>query len=207
MRFVNRARVGSCAALVCSLLLLASSGFARNKVMGEVALQGASKVEKTSGVWVDGQYVGYLKELKGSKRVLLMPGEHEIVVRQAGYHDFVQRVSVAPGKKQRVRVAMARDTEMQYPKVTAEVKMTVYPANAAVFVDGLFIGHVSEFDGLKALLVAPGKRKITISLPGYQTFETDVDLAPHQVIKLMTNLVWTGNTASTSPSATLTGQQ
>jgi hypothetical protein len=49
-------------------------------VLGEVELVGASKVERTSGVWVDGQYVSHLKELKGSKKSLLLSGEHEITV-------------------------------------------------------------------------------------------------------------------------------
>jgi hypothetical protein len=48
---------------------------------------GATKVEKDSGVWVDGDYVGFLKELHGNKKVLLLPGEHEISVRQSGYDD------------------------------------------------------------------------------------------------------------------------
>ena len=55
-----------------------------SKVLGEVKLDGVSKVEKESGVWVDGNYVGYLKELKGDKKLLLLPGEHEIAVRQVG---------------------------------------------------------------------------------------------------------------------------
>jgi len=49
-----------------------------NEVLGEIELVGATKVEKTSGVWVDGQYLGYLKELKGSKKILLCPGSHEL---------------------------------------------------------------------------------------------------------------------------------
>ncbi len=44
---------------------------AANDVTGEIQFEGKSHVEKTSGVWVDGAYVGYLKELKGSKKVLL----------------------------------------------------------------------------------------------------------------------------------------
>jgi hypothetical protein len=58
-------------------------------------LKEKSHVEKTSGVWVDGEYVGYLKELKGSKKVLLLPGEHVVTVRQDGYQDFTQ-ASCAP---------------------------------------------------------------------------------------------------------------
>jgi len=46
---------------------------AENKVLGELQLEGTSDVERTSGVWIDGQYLGYLKELKGSKKILLLP--------------------------------------------------------------------------------------------------------------------------------------
>jgi len=35
---------------------------AANDVMGEIQFEGKYHVEKTSGVWVDGAYVGYLKE-------------------------------------------------------------------------------------------------------------------------------------------------
>ncbi len=49
---------------------------AGNDILGEIQLEGATKIEKTSGVWVDGQYLGYLRELKGSKKILLVPGEH-----------------------------------------------------------------------------------------------------------------------------------
>jgi hypothetical protein len=64
--------------LLVSALLLPAPMYAENDVMGEIQFEGKSHVEKTSGVWVDGQYVGYLKELKGSKKVLLLPGEHVI---------------------------------------------------------------------------------------------------------------------------------
>ena len=82
--------------------------YAGNDVMGEIQFEGKSKVEKTSGVWVDGKYVGYLKELHGSKTVLLLPGEHVISVRQNGYQDFEQRLTVQPAQKYLVRVAMAK---------------------------------------------------------------------------------------------------
>ena len=165
-------------------------GYAGNDVLGEIQLEGATKAEKTSGVWVDGQYVGYLKELKGSKKVLLLPGEHEIAVRQAGYKDFVQRVVVRPGEKQVIRVAVEKDLRMPLPTVTAEIKLSVVPDRAAVFVDGLFAGHVAEFGGMgRALLVAPGKRKIAISLPGYQTFETEITLVANQKFQVKTDLI------------------
>jgi hypothetical protein len=86
--------------LLVSALLLPAALYAENDVMGEIQFEGKSHVEKTSGVWVDGAYVGYLKELKGSKKVLLLPGEHVITVRQNGYQDFTERILVQPGRKE-----------------------------------------------------------------------------------------------------------
>jgi len=42
------------------------------------------------------------------------------------------------------------------------------------------------------LLVAPGHCKITISLPGYQTFNTEVDLVPNQKFQIKTDLIKEG---------------
>jgi PEGA domain len=110
-----------------------------------------------------------IHELKGSKQVLLMPGEHEIMVRQGGYLDFVEKVSVRAGEKQVINVKMEKDSRVQMPRVTAEIKLDVTPNRAAVFVDGIFVGHVAEFGGIgRALLVEPGKRKVIISLPGWR---------------------------------------
>ena len=182
--------------IACLLLLLTRTSIAQsNQVLGEIELVGASKVEKTSGVWVDGQYLGYLKELKGSKKILLLPGEHEIVVRQDGYQDFTDKITVRPGEKQTIPVRMEKDPRFKLPSVFSEIKLSVTPDRAAVFVDGLFVGHVGELGGVaKSLLVAPGHRKITISLPGYQTFNTEVDLRPNQKFQIKTDLMKEGST-------------
>src|ERR1022692_1302739 len=173
-------------AVTCLLVLLSSVTVipalpAQNKVLGEVELVGASKVEKTSGVWVDGQYIGYLSELKGSKKLLLLPGEHAVTVRQGGYLDFTETVTVRAGEKQSIAVKMDKDTRVTLPKVTAEIKLEVKPNRAAVIVDGVFVGHIAEYEGPgKALLVAPGKHKIKISLPGYNACETKINLIANQ---------------------------
>jgi hypothetical protein len=176
--------------VVSSSLMFSLLLHAQNKVLGEVELAGASKVENTSGVWIDGQYVGYLSELKGSKKILLLPGDHDVTVRQGGYLDFAQKVSVRAGEKQIIDVKMEKDTRVTLPKITAEIKLEVKPNRAAVFVDGVFVGHIAEFEGPgKALLVAPGKHKIKMSLPGYHTFETEIDLVANQKSTVKTEMV------------------
>ena len=188
-RFKTIAAVGTA---ICALILvvLAGESKAQNVVVGEIQLAGATDVAKTSGVWVDGQYVGYVHELKGSRRILLLPGEHEVVVRQSAYKDFTQRVLVEPGRKKIVQVTMERDSRVPMPGVTSEVDLSVMPKRAAVFLDDGFVGHVREFGGHgRGMLLSPGKHRIKIALPGYQTFETEINLLAGQKFQIKTDLV------------------
>jgi len=173
---------------------------ASNEVLGELQLDGATRVERTSGVWIDGQYLGFLDELKGSKKILLLPGTHKLSVKQNGYVDFARDVVLHADEKQVVRVTMTKDTRYVMPPVSSEIKMSVNPGRAAVFLDGQFVGHAAEFGGIgKSLIVAPGHRKLSLSLPGYETFNTEVDLSPNQKFVLKTDLVKSGNPQMKEP--------
>lgn len=190
MNFCCRPRFAVCLLALLIFPISITALYAGNDVLGEVELIGASKVENTSGVWVDGQYVGYLGELKGSKRLLLLPGEHDITVRQGGYLDFNQKITAEAGQKQTIEVKMEKDNRVALPKITAQIKLDVKPNRAAVFVDGVYVGHIAEFEGVgRAMLVAPGRHKIMISLPGYRNFETEIDLVANQKSTIKTELV------------------
>ena len=168
---------------------MAAPLLAQNAIMGQLEFQGASKVEKTSGVWIDGQYVGYLGELKGSKKILLLPGDHDLAVRQAGYLDFTQKLTVEPKEVLTVSVKMQKAPNETYPKVTAQLKMDIQPDRAAVFVDDRFLGHAGELGGaFHSMLLSPGTHRIKVELPGYQTFETDVTLVAGQKSEVKTTL-------------------
>jgi len=165
-------------------------------VLGEVQFEGKTGVEKTSGVWVDNQYVGYLKELTGSKEVLLLPGEHTISVRQNGYRNYTQKIVVQPGQTQIVHVSMnkAETGPMPPDAELAVIKISVNPSRAAVFLDGRFVGHVGEFEGMgRALEIVPGKHQIRIALPGYQTFQSDINPLSKQKVEVKTDLVKSTN--------------
>lgn len=179
--------------IVLTALLLATAGTGRaqdNKILGEVEFDGAGKVERSAGVWVDDHYVGYLKELKGDKRVMLLPGEHQISVRQSGYENFEQRLVVEPGQKQTVHVVLVKNPEAYLPKDTATLKLTIEPGRAAVFLDGKYIGPASELGGsFHSLDVAVGKHDIRVELPGYRTYETSVTLVRGQKAEVKTELM------------------
>jgi hypothetical protein len=182
-----------------SFLIFPSAMPAQNQVLGEVKLVGKTKADKTSGVWIDGQYVGYVNELRDANKLLLLPGEHEISVRQSGYSDFTQKVMIEPQKRVILHVVMLRAPGAALPRVTSQIKLYVSPDRAAVFVDDAFVGNVSEFSGIgHGMLVSAGKHRVKIALPGYQAFETEVSLLARQKITIKTDL----QTVSVSQAAT-----
>src|SRR5437868_2064350 len=158
--------------LVFSLFVLSIASYAQNQVLGEVQFVSKTKLEKTSGVWIDGQYVGYVEELKDDKKVLLLPGEHQISVRQSGYMDFTQKVVGEPEKNVVLHVTMQKDPRAQFPTVTSQLKLQVTPERAAVFLDDGFVGTVHEFSGVgRGMLVSPreasGQDRFT-RIPGFR---------------------------------------
>jgi len=177
--------------LACSFIVnpVSTKLFAQTPILGQVELNGAGKVEKTSGVWVDGQYVGYLSELKGRKKLLLLPGNHELSVRQAGYQDFTQKIVVEPQLILTVPVKMQKASGNTWPSVTAELKVDVKPGRSAVFVDDRYLGHAGELGGaFHSMLLSPGTHRIKVELPGYKTFESDVTLVAGQKSVVKTEL-------------------
>jgi len=107
-------------------------------------------------VWVDGQYVGFVKELAGDKKLMLLPGKHEIVIRHAWYDEFVKQVILEPGQTHQINVTLVKSARMPTRDATGELKIAATPSRAAVFVDGQYAGHVDEFDGVgKAMLLTP----------------------------------------------------
>jgi hypothetical protein len=187
--------------IACLCALGLPVGAQENQILGEVRFVPQNGPAKTAGVWVDGKYVGYLNELKGSKKLLLLPGEHEISVRQAGYRSVDEKIQVEPNAVQTVRVSLAKDPRAQYPTVSAEVRLSIDPDRAAVFVDDQYAGHAHEFGGAgRAMLLSPGKHRIKITLPGYQSFETEIEVRANQKYDIKTQLP-KGHESAEAPSS------
>jgi hypothetical protein len=128
-------------------------------------------------------------KLEGSKSVMLLPGTHTIRAREDGYQDCTHSLRVEPGRTEVVAVHLVRNPAERFPAVTATVKTNVEPSRAGVFMDGEYVGHAGEFKGPgRGMEVAPGTHRIKITLPGYQTFETDVNPIANQTVEVKTML-------------------
>jgi len=145
--------------------------------MGEVRFTADNQDERDSGVWIDGKYAGYVKELKGDRKVLLPTGEHDILIRQAGYKDFTKKIVVAADQPQTIAVALEENPKLTYPgNDAAQLRLDIQPKRAAVFVDGSYMGHGGDFGGrFHSMLVSPGKHQLKVTLNGFKSYETEID--------------------------------
>jgi hypothetical protein len=174
---------------LCSIAL-ATLLYAESPALAELRFEAKGNAEKTAGVWIDGQYVGYVKEVNSGNKMSLLPGKHQVVVRQAWYKDFDEQVILEPGKIHIIKLSLVKEAHIPARDATGELKISATPARAAVFVDDQFAGHVDEFDGIgKAMLLVPGSHRVRIALPGYLPFETVIELRPHQKLKIETELL------------------
>ncbi len=174
-------------------LVLASSiatSFAVNPVLGEIEIIPASNVESDAGVWIDGQYVGYAKTLRGSGRLVLLPGEHEVRFQLIGYENVVSTIVVEPGARKQYRLTMLEKPDLTYPdrSETAQLRIFVQPEDAAIFVDDVFVGHVDRFNNRRGVRLKEGTYRLTIALPGYHPFETEMSLVAGQTYEIKTDL-------------------
>jgi len=101
---------------------------AENRVLAELRFVPTTSADKGAGVWVDGQYVGYVKELKGDKKVLLLPGKHDIVVRQAWYKNYVTEALLQPGQVHTITISLAKDVRTSPVPATGEVENLRHPS-------------------------------------------------------------------------------
>lgn len=178
------------AILVTTVWCLASSAFAANPLLGEVELEAAGRIERNAGVWVDGQYVGFVKDLDGSDRLVLVPGTHQVLVKLIGYEDVSSTIVVEPGTRSQYRVQLQPTEGVEYPDkdATAKVRIDIEPKDAAIFVNDRYVGHVDRFNGPKGMRLEPGTYRFTIALPGYRAFDTELAVRANQTYELKTKL-------------------
>jgi hypothetical protein len=57
------------------------------------------------------------------------------------------------------------------------LRLDILPKRAAVFVDDGYMGHGSDFGGrFHSMLVSPGKHRLKVTLDGYRSYETEIDV-------------------------------
>lgn len=86
----------------------------------------------------------------------------------------------------------------------AEVRLSVTPNEAAVYVDGYYAGSVDDFDGmLQSLPLSPGGHDISVYLEGYRTVHQHMYLTPRKSYRVRYTMqqLASGETSEVPPIA------
>ena len=182
-------RLIAVAALVVGALSTAAIA-AKNPMLAEIEIDAASRAERDAGVWVDGQYIGHVRQLRGKSRLTLMPGRHELLFKLVGYEDVQREVTLEPGERYTYRLSMQERAALEFPtkEQTASIVLDIDPKDAAVFVNDRYAGHVDRFDGGRGMRLRAGTYRFKVTLPGYRPFETEMTLQPNQRYELRAEL-------------------
>ena len=160
---------------------------------------------KHAEVYVDGYYAGVVDDLDGSKRLRLDPGPHEVTIFLDGHRALSQLVNPGPGNTVRIRHDLepllpgeppgvrpapgspsAAPASIAAPGPSApattsaqfgSLVLWAQPSDVDVVVDGELWSFPRGAESLTLHLPA-GRYRVEIEKEGYDSFRTQVDLAP-----------------------------
>ena len=73
----------------------------------------------------------------------------------------------------------------RYAGAESNLRLTITPKQATVYVDGYFAGHVDDYDGVfQRLHVQPGPHEILVYLKGYHGLREKLYLSPNATRKI-----------------------
>ncbi len=164
---------------------------------------------KTAEVYVDGAYVGMADQLDGYPIYLwLEEGTYEVAFYKQGYETIFRRYTIYPG------VTINVDDHMRpgeailpipptgaYPSTGApsagiapgandgRLAIVATPGDAAVYLDGHFVGTAAEISDLgSGLIIEPGDHLVEIIRPGYENQRVPISVAAGELIDLQLDL-------------------
>ena len=162
---------------------------------------------KQAEVWVDGKYVAEARDLDGDPSYLwLKQGPHHVVVYKAGFRSLEEDVDVPVGMIRQLKVALekgesappvraaarpeptrpdsvAPHAEAAEPRPVAggDVRLSVEPRDATVYVDGEYRGTARD---LPSLRLPAGHHRVELVRPGYLPIEKEFDIEADRTIDL-----------------------
>jgi len=149
-------RTASTAGLVLAMMAVALPAMAQQT--------GHLRIESSpgrAGVFIDGDYVGPAKNHGSVRRYTLPAGSHEVTLRDSGHAEASMTVNVVAGETTTVSMDM-EPLELAVPPF-GNLRTRHPDKLAAVYINGMFVGHVDEFNNvLQGVQLNPGTYEVRI---------------------------------------------
>ena len=115
----------------------------------------------STGVFIDGKYVGPAKSFGRTRRYAVAPGQHEVKLLEPRYEDVTTTVQIQAGMTQTIAQQMTPRELIKPPYGTLRVRG--FDKFAAVYVNDRFVGHADEFNNFaQGLYLNPGEYTVRV---------------------------------------------
>lgn len=150
-------------------------------------------------VLLDGEDVGFASDYSGRwDELSVAPGHHTITFRAKGYRTLVVELTALPGATYVLKDALvtgegedrrtieppaapARE-HAAAPPAMGRLRVHVDPADAAVYLDGQYLGVAGELARMHGALSIPtGSHILDVTRPGYETVSRPIDVGGAEV--------------------------
>jgi hypothetical protein len=128
-----------------------------------------------AAVYVDGNYQGTTVTSHTIDVLGLSPGAHTVLLKKTGYQDFITSSVIQRGQISQVSATLSPTGQ---PASSASIQVTSDPAGADVYINNAYVGITP----LTLQNIQTGSSAVTVSLQGYQSYTTTVQVNPGQAV-------------------------
>jgi hypothetical protein len=140
----------------------------------------ATSSPRGADLYIDGSYRGETPTTIGN----LWVGNHNVVLRLAGYQQWSGTVNIQAGATTSISPTLTPNSN----PVNGDIVVTSQPAGASVYLDGNYQGQTYSGQPFDILDVSPGAHTISLSLNGYQDYSGTVMVSSGQTAQVSVTL-------------------
>ncbi len=120
---------------------------------------------------------GVSKGVNTPNLIKITPGKHKIMLKKKGYHTFEKEISLKNGDTLKLKIQLQKI-------IPGQIMINSIPQGAKIYVDGRNIYHKTPY----ILSLPPGTHTISLSLEGYEKFETVITVKENKTSTLQAKL-------------------
>lgn len=147
-------------------------------------------------VYLDGNYQGSTSPGSPLDVTGLTPGTHALLLKKSGYQDYSTTTNIRSGQTTVVSANLIPSGQVSS---TASVQISSDPGGADVLINNAYVGITP----LTAQNVQPGSSTITISLPGYNSYTTTMQINAGQAYQVNAALLPVTTPTTKAPASPL----
>lgn len=130
-------------------------------------------------IWIDGAYTHHKTPAPAGELGLLNPGSLELELKRSGYY-LKQTVTIEAGKTTKINTTIPSvipGQEPGNPEAVGFIEIYTTPANAQIWIDGVYTHHMTPAPKGELSPLTPGSYLVNLTKGGYSPYSATVSVS------------------------------